>query len=590
MQLMAVLFLLAATIVLYAPAGKLSFISYDDPAYVTENAHVSAGLSGANAAWAFTALAAENWHPLTWLSHMADCQLFGIDPAAHHCINVLFHAANVVLLFLLLLKATGYLWRSFLVSALFAFHPINVQSVAWVAERKNLLSTFLLLIALWGYGWYIKNPGWKRYLAVAAAFAASLMAKPMAVTFPFVLLLLDYWPLGRLPDPAEASGGAAERPPAGWWRQLWRLTVEKSPLAVLSVASCWITMVAQKRGGAMHLETPLKLSTRLGNAMYSYFEYVRMMFWPSGLGIFYPYPKLSFAAVALSALFVVGLTVLVVVLRRRKYLFCGWFLFLGTLVPVIGLVQVGRQGMADRYAYIPLIGLFVIAVWLAAEAIAAFRIPQIATVLFAGGLLLAAGVATRTNLQYWQDSITVFNRASEVASRPDSMIEVNLGQALFTEDRVEESLEHYHRAEQVDPQSAVVHYNIAVAYMRQSQLAAAAEEFQKAIQYARPNDLVAVNALNNLGAIYLQTGDLTESWKDYSSVLQMDPNHFPARLGRGLILFRQARYPEASDEIARAILISSSPDAWFLLSRALQAQGKKEQAAEAYQRGMQLSR
>jgi Flp pilus assembly protein TadD len=587
-QLLPLVVLLAATVWCYVPAGNLSFLFYDDEAYVTSNSHVRSGLTAANAAWAFTSLEAANWHPLTWLSHMVDCQLFGVDPADHHYVSVLFHFLNVLLLFLLLVRATGYVWRSFYVSALFALHPINVQSVAWVAERKNLLSTFFLLIAIWGYGWYVKNPNWKRYLAMAGAFAASLMSKPMGVTFPFILLLLDYWPLCRLQDPSEFRRSAQENVPTGWWGQLARLALEKLPLAVMAAASSWITLVAQRRGGATHPEAPLALSLRLGNAIYSYSEYVRMMFWPSRLGVFYPYPVLSFRAIASSALLVAAVTVLVVAMRQRKYLFFGWFFFPGTLVPVIGLIQVGKQAMADRYAYIPLIGLFVIVVWLAAEAIVALRVPRVLTIAIATCLLLAAGVATRINLRYWQNSITVFTRAREVASRPDSMIEVNLGESLFSAGFSDEGLQHYLLAENLDPRNAVVHYDIAVALMRKEQLPQAAEEFQAALRYTTKNGVVTVSSLNNLGLIYMRLGNLEEAWKFFSAALKVEPNHYPAMLGRGVILYRQARYPEAADEISRSIQIHPSPDAWSLLGRVLEAQGKSAQAAAAYQQGMQL--
>ena len=587
---LVLLLLAAATVVLYAPAGKLTFLSYDDPGYVTENFHVRTGLNGENVAWAFTSLDQANWHPLTWLSHQMDCQWFGLDPAGHHYTSVFFHTVNAVLLFLLLFKATGYLWRSFLVSALFAFHPINLQSVAWIAERKNLLSTFFLLIAIGCYGWYVKHPDWKRGLSVAGAFAASLMAKPMAVTFPFVLLLLDYWPLGRLPDPCGSNVGSPGESRPGWWRQLARLSLEKWPLAVLTVISIAITLLAQKRGGALLREDmPFRFSERLGNAMFSYIEYVRMMFWPSRLGIFYPYSAPSFRVAVLSALFVAGVTGLVLWLRRRKFLLFGWLFFLGTMVPVIGLVQVGKQAMADRYAYVPLIGLFIVVIWLAAEAVAALRVPRVLTIAVAGGVLLAAGVVTRINLPYWRNSVTVFSHAHDVASRADPMIEVNLGQALFSEGRLEESLQPYHLAEKIDPEDPVAHYDAGATLMQQSRLAQAAEEFQTALRCKKKNPQATVNALNNLGSIYLQSGNLAEAWKDYSATLEADPNHYPARMGRAVILYREAKYPEAADEIARAILIYPTSDAYLMLSRVLQVQGKSEQAAEAYQRGMLLA-
>jgi len=582
--------LLAITLLLYAPVGNFSFVSYDDQSYIALNPHVRSGLTWSNASWAFTSLELANWHPLTWLSHMADCQLFGLDPAGPHYHNVVIHSLNVLLLFLLLFKATSHFWRSFYVSALFALHPINVQSVAWVAERKNVLSTLFLLIAIGCYGWYTRHPTWRRYLAVAGAFAASLMAKPMGVTFPFVLLLLDYWPLGRLTDPFERVPGASGRADSDWRKRLARLALEKLPLVAMTVASSWVTLVAQRQAGAMHPESPVSLSVRLGNALYSYFEYVRMTFWPSGLGVFYPYPWLPAWKIVLSGLFVIGVTALVVVLRRRKYLLVGWLFFLGTLVPTIGLVQVGKQAMADRYAYIPLLGLFVITVWLAAEAIAALRVPRGLTIAVAAGLLLAAGVIARVNLGSWQNSVTLYARARDVASRPDRVIEVNLGEALYAEGRLDESLREIRLAVSLDPQDPVSHYNLAVALLEKGQFTQAGDEFQAAVRYAKKTDsLVALEALNNLGQLNVRNGNLAEAWRFYSTALNMDPNQFSAMLGRGDVLYRQAHYSEAAEEVAHSILIHPSPSAWSFLGRILQAQGKSDLANQAFQKSEQLS-
>ncbi len=582
------LLLLAATIFLYLPAGRLSFLSWDDDQYVTENPHVQSGLHWANTAWAFTSVEAANWHPLTWLSHMADCQMFGLNPAGAHYTNVFFHAANVLLLFFLLLKATGYPWRSFLVSALFALHPINIESVAWIAERKNVLSTFFLLIAFGCYGWYVKNPNWKRYLAVAGAFAASLMAKPMAVTFPFALLLLDYWPLGRLPDPGEQVPSARGR--TAWAGQLRRLALEKLPLLLLAVASSAITLVAQKQGGAMHPEVALRIPSRLGNAMYSYVEYVRMMFWPARLSAFYPYPVLSPLAILLSVLFVAGVTVLVVVFRWRKYLLFGWLFFLGTLVPVIGVVQVGKQAMADRYAYIPLLGLFVIVIWLAAEAVATLRVPRWVVMGAAACLLLAAAGVTRIDLRYWQDSITLFTRARVLAPRTDITIETKLGEALLDAGRLDEGLDHFRLADEVfiNIQDYMVHYNLGTTLMRKGQPAQAVPAFQAAIQSSN-NQAMTVSSFNNLGLAYLRMGNLDAAWKNFTAALSLDPNHYQSMAGRGMVLYHQARYAEAADEFSRAVRLYPSPEGWMLVAKTLDVQGKSPEALAAYQQALQMN-
>jgi Flp pilus assembly protein TadD len=579
------LLLLAATVLLYAPVRRFAFLAWDDNDYFTTNSHVQAGLSLATAAWAFTSLEASNWHPLTWLFHLLDYSLFGLNPAGPHCVNVLIHAANVLLLFFLLYRATGYLGRSFFVAALFALHPLNVESVAWVAERKNLLSTFFFLLAVGGYGWYVKNPNWKRYLAFTAAFAASLMSKPMAVTFPFVLLLLDYWPLARLPDPFSGLPRAAGSAPVGWWRQGARLALEKLPLLPLSAVSSWTTVVVQRRGGAMVLRVPV--STRLGNVTHSYWEYVRMTFWPSGLAAFYPYPVLSFWRVLPCALFLAGVTVLVVWQRRRQYLFFGWFFFLGTLVPVIGLVQVGKQGMADRFAYIPVIGLFVMAVWLGAEALAAVRLPRAVTAAAGASLLLSAALVTRVNLWYWKDTLAMFTRAHEVHPAPDGLIDGALGLALFSAGSLDDSLQHYRVAESLEPEDAFLHYDIATALLAKNDLGPAVPEFQAALRYAK-DQVVRINSLNNLGALYFRLGNTQAAWENYSAALGLDPRHANSLIGRGNILYLQGRYAEAADQYSRAVAIEPTAQHWFLLAESLEAAGNPAPALAAYQNALQL--
>jgi Tfp pilus assembly protein PilF len=580
------LLLLAATLLLYAPVRRFAFVAWDDNDYFTSNSHVQAGLSLATAAWAFTSTEASNWHPLTWLSHLLDYSLFGLNPAGPHCVNVLIHAANVLLLFFLLYRATGYPGRSFLVAALFALHPLNVQSVAWIAERKNLLSTFFFLAAVGGYGWYVKNPNWKRYLAFTTAFVASLMSKPMAVTFPFVLLLLDYWPLSRLPDPVNRPSPGPGSAPVDWWRQAARLALEKLPLLLLAAASSWITLVAQRRGGAMVRHE--SLFPRLANAMHSYFEYVRITFWPSGLAFFHPYPALPFWNVLLCALFLAGVTVLVVWQRRRQYLFFGWFFFLGTLVPVIGIVQVGAQAMADRFAYVPVVGLFVILVWLAAEALAAVRLPRPATAVAAACLLLVAGLVARINLWSWKDTLAMYSHAHEVYPQPDSLIDFGLAVALFNAGLVDESLQHYRVAESLNPRDPTIHYNLATALLAKGKYTLALMEFRTAQRYAT-DDAVRIRCLNNVGALYFRLGDAQAAWENYTAALRIDPRHANSLMGRGNILYQQGRYVEAADQYSRAVAIEPTAQRWLLLAESLEAAGNPASALAAYQKALQLN-
>jgi Flp pilus assembly protein TadD len=582
------LLLLAATLLLYAPVRRFSFLFWDDIGYVTINSHVQAGLSLATAAWAFTSLEAANWHPLTWLSHELDCSLFGMDPAGPHCVNVLIHAANVLLLFFLLRRATGCLGRSFFVAALFALHPLNIQSVAWISERKNVLSTFFFLLAVGGYGWYVKNPNWKRYLAFTAAFTASLMSKPMAVTFPFVLLLLDYWPLSRLPDPCNRLSPGVGGAPLSWWRQAARLALEKLPLLPLSAASSWITLVAQREAGATDAGVPQSLSAHLANAVHSYCEYLRMTFWPSGLATFYPYPALPFWNVLLCTLFLAAITGCVLWQRRRKYLVFGWFFFLGTLVPVIGIVQVSAQAMADRYAYIPLLGLFIMAVWLAAEAVAALHLPRAVTAAAAAGLLLAAGCVARTNLWYWKDTLTLWTRAHDVHPQPDSIIDGALGMAMFSAGLVDDSLQHYRVAESIVPDNARLHYDIATALLAKQDLAAAVPELQAALRYAT-DDVVRVNSLNNLGGVYFQLGHSEDAWRSFTAALRLDPRHATCMMGLGYILYQQRRYAEAAKQFSRALAIEPTAQGWLRLAQSLEASGNRSLALAAYENALQLN-
>ncbi len=322
------LVLFSGTLILYYPALQNGFVNYDDPAYVTSNPHVQQGLTKRSVAWAFTSTAEANWHPLSWLSHMLDVQMFGLHPAGHHAQSVFWHAVNVVLLFLLLAKSTGFLGRSAVVAALFAVHPLNVESVAWIAERKTVLSTFFLLLALAAYGWYVKGPRARRYLLLVVLFALGLMAKPMVITLPVLLLVVDFWPLQRFPR-----------------RPLSKLALEKIPLLSLSAASAVITLYAQRAGGAVGSTDLLPLSMRVKNAVYSYFIYVDKALWPSRLAVFYPHPERSLALwkVLGAAIVLISITAVFWRFRERRYLLIGWLWFLITLIPVIGIVQVGRQ-------------------------------------------------------------------------------------------------------------------------------------------------------------------------------------------------------------------------------------------------------
>jgi len=442
--------LAVVTIVVYIPAMNHSFIVLDDREYVTANPHIHT-LGWETVKWAFTATAAANWHPLTWLSHAVDYKLFALNPLGHHLDSVLIHAANAALLFLLLYWLTDRLGPSLFVAALFALHPINVESVAWVSERKNVLSTFFLFLAVAAYAWYAKKPDWRRYLAITALFAASLMAKPMAVTFPFLLLLLDYWPLERI-----ASG--EKRKASGEWRLLW-LVLEKLPLLALSAASSWITLKAQRTVVQSFAE--YSPANRIQNAIVSYGLYLWKMIWPSQL-TFYAHPtgNLPIWQWSLSAAVLIAITAFVILFRRKRYLPVGWFWFLGTLVPVLGLVQVGGYAMADRYAYLSLIGIFIMIAWGLADLAQVRHVQPVWCVVPALCVLAALAGATVHQIGYWDSDYHLNSHMLEVAEssfahNAVAMSLLNPAAALTKDelatfasepDRVEEARKHFERA------------------------------------------------------------------------------------------------------------------------------------------------
>ena len=453
------LLLVTATVALYSPVNHYPFVNYDDNVYITDNWHIKYGFDWDGLKWAFTAYHADNWHPLTWLSHTLDCQLFFLNSGRHHDTNVLLHVMNAVLLYWVLLQATGYTGRSFMVAALFALHPINVESVAWVSERKTLLSALFLLLALGAYRWYAREPCVGRYAIVGLLFALGLMAKPQIITLPFVLLLWDYWPLRRMfADKDDLSPGASDTPAKSF---SW-LVMEKLPLLALVVASAVITLHAQRQAA-----TPYPLPVRMANAIVSYLWYAQKAFWPSRLATLYPHPSglPPTGNLALAFLFLTGVTTLVIAARRRRYLLMGWLWFLGTLVPMIGLVQVGRQAMADRYAYLSFVGLFIMSCWGVAEWCGQRHLsPAWLGAASLAVLLALAGVAHR-QIGYWSDSYVLWSRCLRVTG-PNSEAENNLGMELMTNGRLEEALPHLRAAVALNPLSPINNVNLALCEQR----------------------------------------------------------------------------------------------------------------------------
>ena len=508
------------TCLLYSPVRGHPFVNYDDDGYVTENAHVQSGISGETIAWAVTSTEHDNWHPVTWLSHALDCDLFGVHPGAMHVVNVLIHAVNVVLIFLLLQWATGCTGRSLLVAALFAVHPINVESVAWIAERKNVLSTLFLLLTIGAYGWYARKPSVRRYLAVAALFALALMAKPMVVTLPCALLLLDFWPLNRVATWTPESDGTPQV-------SFSRLVLEKLPLLALSAGDALLTMLAQRKGGAIHLFLPF--GVRLENAIYAYAKYIWNAFWPTRLAVFYPHPAYSLTGLqlTLASLFLVAVSTLVWRFRSRRYLVIGWFWYLGTLVPVIGLVQVGDQAMADRYAYVPLLGIFLMVVWGIADLADSRQIGTRPRTAASAACLIILIVLSWRQIGYWRNNQALWAHTVE-ATGDNVYAEINLGATLLQAGRADLALPHFENAARINPKDPGTHLNMGATYASFGRNQEAIEQYKLALPAIRDPKIMA-QAYQALGALSVRVGDFPGAREYYRRALQMDPSLNSAR-------------------------------------------------------------
>lgn len=576
-------FLGLITFALYANSLRSGFISYDDPAYITNNHHVQQGLTGSSISWAFTTTTEANWHPVTWLSHMTDVQLFGLRPAGHHLTNVLLHTLNVVLFFLLLYGATGARVRSAMAAALFAVHPLNVESVAWIAERKTLLSSTFLFLALAAYGWYARKPGVGRYLAVALFFALGLMAKPIIITLPFALLLLDYWPLGRFASHGDDSS-SSDRALA-----LFKLVAEKIPLLVLSVASAIITVHTQRSAGALGSVAALPLGQRVNNAIYSYLAYMLKGIWPSRLAVFYPHPEGSLALWKVMAAALVILLISALVWRERKfgYLPVGWLWYLGTLVPVIGVIQVGRQAMADRYAYISLLGLIVMAVWSAAEFVPRLRVSRESQFALAVAALSLYAAFSYVQIGYWLNSFTLFTHALQVT--PDNSIaEDNLGSGYLEMGRFDEALPHYAAAVRLAPDLPRPHYNLATVLLHEHRLDEAQREYEIFIKSASDESEIA-QAHNNLAVLLMQKNQPAEALREFDTAIRMNPAELNSFIGRGSIEYQAGNFGAALADFTRATEIAQSPVAYFWLGRTFESKGDFPSAISAYEDAVRIA-
>lgn len=505
--------LVLSVLLVYGGVSGCGFLRWDDNIYVTENPHVNTGVTGKNIAWAFAETGTFYWHPLAWFSHMLDCQIFGLTPGPHHLVNLLLHLINTVLLFLLLYKATGALWRGSLVAALFALHPLNVETVAWISERKSLLSALFSLLTIAAYGWYVKRPSAQRYVATAGLFLLALMSKPMALTLPLVLLMLDYWPLARFGETPSL-------------RLALRLGLEKLPLLLMSAGSAALTIFGQFSANAMSSLTRIPLGMRLEQALVSYFVYLRKLFWPSDLAAFYPYHPhwISWSIVAAATTLLIGFAALFVYARRAPYLLFGWALFVVTLLPVSGIVQAGRVVIADRFAYIPAIGIFIALVWLCGDLVERYSLKPAIPAAISVTILLALAATARDYVHYWENGVTLFTHAAAVDQTPDSMMEDMIADALVADHKIDAALAHYQRACELEPHFDLCHYNIAEILFSRYDARSALEHYEIAGRYTR-NRQVALNCLVHSGEALLDLGDVDSAERQLSYALTLDPQN-----------------------------------------------------------------
>jgi Tfp pilus assembly protein PilF len=566
----------AATLAVYHGVLRADFV-FDDDQYLLQRTHLRDGLTLENARWAFTTFHASNWHPLAWLSHLLDISLFGMQPAGHHGVNVLLHVFNAVLLLWLLARLTGRLRRSALVAALFALHPLHVESVAWIAERKDVLCAAFFLAGLEAYRRYATKPGAARYLAVALLFSLGLLSKPMAVTFPFVLLLLDWWPLGRLGR--ARPGGGSQREQAG------RLILEKMPLLLLSVGSGLVTVAAQRAGASLIDTRHLGWSARLANAAISYARYLGDTFLPAGLAVFYPLPEAGYPAWQFPAalLLVLGLTAAAAgCARRRPWLATGWFWYLGMLVPVIGLLQVGRQSHADRYTYLPLVGIFLALLWEAGERAGRDALPRWVRPAAATAVLVALALLSARQVGTWRDQRTLFTHARDVTGG-NVVTATNLAAAAGREGRLDEAAALYREALRFSPQSFEPTYGLASILVRQGAVAAGIV-YYRAAAGMRPR---VAEVWFNLGAAAAQAGGHAEAAAAYRRALALETGLVEAHMNLGNVLSDMGESEAALAAYADALrLAPGKPEVLFNRGLVLESLGRRREAARDYREAL----
>ncbi len=581
--------IVAATLAAYEPIRHNNFVHYDDNLYITENPNVTGGITPGSVIWAFTKSHASNWHPLTWLSHMLDCEIYGLKPVGHHITNVLIHTVNGLLLFWLLTRMTGAIWASGFVAAVFALHPVHVESVAWAAERKDVLSGLFWILTILAYVRYTERPNFKRYSLVLLVFTLGLMCKPMVVTLPFVLLLLDWWPLERIEAWHSVSSPASEKM-RGHKLSIGRLIAEKIPLLVLSAISSVVTIIAQRSGGAVAGLGYISLDCRIANAFISYISYIGKTIWPSGLAVPYPYPHKSISdAVSLICilLFVLMTAISVHAGRRKKYILVGWLWYVGTLVPVLGLVQVGEQGMADRYMYLPMLGLLIITAWFVKDVVSKRPCWKVTAAILAVAILSSMAAITRTQVRYWQDDLTLFEHALKI-TKDNPVVENNYGCALSKLGFVDEAQKHLQNALRINPAYSEARNNLVKIYLKKGMLNEMIACFNEII---RRNEATADTYYNLAAALEMQK-KYDEAAKYYAKSLEMNPEDPAANKRMGIALLAAGKTSEALGYAKRACELTGDKDAECLdaLSSAFAAAGKFDEATRIAEKALKFAR
>lgn len=593
------LFLATAIIIVFGRAVGHNFTNYDDNRYVTENGMVLAGLTWRGVAWAFTSTHAANWHPLTWISHMFDVQLFGLKAGGHHFTSIVLHTIATILLFLAFARMTGFIWRSAFVALLFGIHPLHVESVAWVAERKDVLAAVFGMLALLAYIRYVQCPKFVTYLWVVVFFAMGLLAKPMLVTLPFVFLLLDFWPLGRT-RLCHCSLVASTT------SKIKTLVSEKLPLFVFSALACTVTYIVQQKGGAVTSTEQFPLGIRIENALVAYVAYIGKMIWPQKLAVFYPRPvaMLPTWQVIGAGIFLAAVTSIVIIASRGKpYLATGWFWYLGTLVPVIGIVQVGAQAMADRYTYIPLIGLFVMIAWGIPDLVKctvvnreadekkergstliSFRLSSILP--FAAGLVVFSFITCAyIQVGYWRDSVSLFTHTLASTSN-NALAHNNLGLALADKGEISTAIRHYRRALEIKPDFPLAHNNIGLALVDMKRFDEAVSHFKEALK-SEPRSAVF---RSNYGTALVGQGNLREAIEQFKEALRINPDYAAAHTNIGLALAKLGEFDKAILEYEKSLKLNPRDVRTILnLGVAFAMLGKFDKAIEVYQKALALN-